>query len=463
MRSSLYWPRLSTLPVRRSVLRCRAYSSSATAAESPQEEEDNLEKRVTYVDHAPRMGDTIYVAMSGGVDSSLAASLYKQAGHNVMGIFMRNWTTDDDPSRTAQGCPQERDWQDVQAVCAHLRIPCRRVDLSKNYWHDVFEPALEGYREGKTPNPDVSCNREIKFGKFFDHVAQLAAAEGPLGANQKWWLATGHYARAAHRLELTTSFASLDPPKESVLMRSKGDKKDQTYYLSQIPQRALRHALFPLSAYPKSHVRKLALSHGLPTAQKPDSQGLCFVEPTNHGKHFRNFLSQYLEPNPGPIKTDSGVVVGTHQGLWHATVGEGSGVSTPQMTPGFRGRWYVLKKDQEKNEITIVNGTDHPLLYHRSLIAHKFKWITEAERVPLLGKEIALEAQIKHGPYAQECGIQVLSDGPEGSEVRILFRNRQRGIAPGQHVAVWRGDICLGGGAIKCAEEDETHTSYRGY
>ncbi|ODQ67842.1 5-methylaminomethyl-2-thiouridylate-methyltransferase, partial [Nadsonia fulvescens var. elongata DSM 6958] len=274
-----------------------------------------------YSEHEPSNEDHIYVAMSSGVDSSTTAALMAQKyPGRVSGIFMNNWNS---TSKCA-----EADWNDVQRVASFLGIPCRRVNFEKDYWLEVFEPMLEGYRNGYTPNPDVGCNRHIKFGALFEFLKQQTKKN-----NKNWWLATGHYAKVLKH----------NPTGVSHLLRPVDMNKDQSYYLSTVDPIALAKLLFPMAQYTKPEIRTIAAKFQLPTAFKPDSQGLCFV--SNEHNHFKDFLAEYIQSKPGDIILQDGTVVGTHQGLWTATVGQKPpGLSMPQGNPKYKGSWFVCDK-----------------------------------------------------------------------------------------------------------------------
>jgi tRNA-5-taurinomethyluridine 2-sulfurtransferase len=360
---------------------------------------------------------------------------------------MRNWT--DDSANTP--CRSETDWQDVQDVCRHLSIPCERVrplhsaltqiDLSREYWTEVFQPALDMYFTGSTPNPDIACNREIKFGKLFDRL-------NTRHSHQMWWLATGsaslsvtdigHYARSA--INSRTG--------KSVLLRSKDTNKDQTFYLSQISQRSLSRSLFPLSNLTKPEIRKLAKSY-LPAhiADKPESQGLCFVEPSM-GRHFSTFLKDYLPaPQKASITLENGKVVGEHPSIWLATIGARSRLNfkeSQRLNPG--GQWYIASKSISPPSYVIVPGQDHPRLFSRSLIAKDWRWIDENEMMTWDG----LVAQIRHRQEPIGCTLQ----RQDANKIKVNFKSEKGvyGVTPGQAIAVWLEERCLGGGIIESAD-----------
>jgi len=286
---------------------------------------------------------------------------------------------------------------------------------------------LDTYAAGDTPNPDVLCNREIKFGKLFKNLKARTK-------RKNWWLATGHYARSATSTKTG----------KSVLLRSQDPNKDQTFYLSQISQESLSRSLFPLSQFTKPEIRQLA-KHMLPEkiAYKPDSQGLCFVEPDD-GRHFSTFLRDYLPPpRPAFIQLENGKVVGIHPSIWHATIGQRSRAVFRESQWLHRGNWYVAAKTTDPPTYTIVPGRDHPMLWSRELIAKKWKWIDEDDD----WRGLDLVAQIRHRETPMECTLEVLWNG----RIKVRFKDEKGvyGVTPGQAIAVWSGERCLGGGFIE--------------
>ncbi|PRT53712.1 Mitochondrial tRNA-specific 2-thiouridylase 1 [Wickerhamiella sorbophila] len=346
--------------------------------------------------------DIIYVAMSSGVDSSTVANILGQrfGKSRVRGVFMNNWSED---SRC-----MESEWREAQAAADHAGIECHRVDLERDYWAEVFEPMLESYRKGATPNPDVSCNKHVKFGALIDHLR----ARDP---NFKW-IATGHYAGVDRGL----------------ICRPLDLKKDQSYYLSTVPPSVVNHALFPLAELRKPEVRQIAADLGVPTAQKPDSQGLCFVE--QNAKSFDAFLAEYLVPTKGLIKTVDGLVVGTHNGLWTATIGQRVGLPMPQSLPETRGKWFVCAKNIEENTLIICPGRDNPLLYHDTIQTKNFEWHVPAWDSPNL--------------FAQYRSLMIPVACTATSSGRVIFREPRRAVAPGQFLVIYENDRIVGSGEI---------------
>ncbi|ODQ79601.1 hypothetical protein BABINDRAFT_171760 [Babjeviella inositovora NRRL Y-12698] len=359
--------------------------------------------------------------MSSGVDSSVCAALYAAKYKNVKGVYMANW------SQTAK-CT-EAEWNDVQRVCEKLRIPCERVNFEKEYWMDVFQPMVEMYERGLTPNPDVGCNRYVKFGKMIEHLTRTRTE------HKNWWLATGHYAR------MLTHKESGEPH----LLRGSYTNKDQSYYLSMLPKAAMGRLLFPIGHYTKPEVRELAKSFELPTAEKPDSVGLCFV---SQDGSFRDFLNDYISPKPGNIITEDGTVHGRHNGIWHATIGQKSGISLPQGDPRYKGVWFVSAKRYKTNEIVIVKGGDNAALFSRMVVASDWNWVGEMskEKMPPSG-ELSVQYRSLQAPCAVESFV--VKDGT----VECRFKEGARAIAPGQNLVLYHGERVLGAGLIVGATE----------
>lgn len=366
-----------------------------------------------YIQQSPDSGDEIVIAMSSGVDSSVAAAMYASKYRNVRGIYMANW------SQTAK-CT-ESDWNDVQKVCHQLKIPCERVNFEKEYWNDVFQPMLSMYERGLTPNPDTGCNKYVKFGKMIEHLTSTLP-------NKKWWLVTGHYARIMYHT----------PSREYRLLRGYSQQKDQSYYLSSIPQSVLSRVLMPIGHYVKPQVRQLAKEYNLHIASKPDSQGLCFVS-QEHTK-FRDFLNEYLPPNPGNIITEDGKVWGKHQGLWHATIGQKSSISMPQGDPKYHGTWFVSEKLPETNELVIVKGGNNPKLFHSGVNVTDWQWLNgEPENYD----NLQLQYRSLQDP------LPVVSVKPVPSGLDIELRDKTRAMAQGQNVVLYSGNQVLGSGVIE--------------
>ena len=350
----------------------------------------------------------VVVGMSGGVDSAVSAALLKEQGFDVVGLYMSNWK-ETDPNGC---CTGEQDWTDVRYVCDKIGIPYYSVDFSKQYMDNVFKLFVEEYKKGRTPNPDVLCNREVKFGPFADFARELGAD----------YIATGHYCRVRHDGEM------------HYLLRAKDENKDQTYFLNQVSSHQLRDVIFPLGDLTKPEVRELALKFDIPVAKKKDSTGICFIGERN----FRQFLSQYIPMKDGDIVTQDGKVVGRHHGVYFYTLGQRRGLGIGGSADGNGERWFVLGKDVANNRLIVSQGEDD-ILFKDGLVTEGFNFIT-----PAPAKEFDCEVRIKHRQPLQRAHLSVLDNG----DTRIVFNEKQRAIAEGQYAVVYYGDICLGGGAI---------------
>ncbi len=356
------------------------------------------------------MKNRVVVGMSGGVDSAVAAALLKEQGFDVVGLYMANWREESDDGC----CTGEQDWSDVRDVCDAIGIPYYSADFSQQYLDDVFKLFVEEYKRGRTPNPDVLCNREIKFGPFADFARQMGAE----------YIATGHYCRISHDGGVNT------------LLRAADENKDQTYFLNQVRQEQLNGVLFPIGGMLKPEVRALAERFNIPVAKKKDSTGVCFIGERN----FRKFLAQYIPMRKGDIVTADGKVVGTHDGVFFYTLGQRRGLGIGGSADGTGERWFVLKKDVEKNLLIVSQGEDDAL-FSGALETEGFNFIT-----PPPCREFACMARIKHRQPLQSAVATVTEGG-----VRVEFEQKQRAIAPGQYAVLYLGEVCLGGGVISRA------------
>ncbi len=362
------------------------------------------------------MSDTkpIVVGLSGGVDSSVAALLLQRQGYRVEGLFMKNWEEDD----TAEYCSAAEDLRDAQAVADRLGIPLHTVNFAGEYWDQVFAHFLSEYRAGRTPNPDVLCNREIKFRAFLDHARERLGAES---------IATGHYAGV-------TSDGTVHH-----LMRAADEEKDQTYFLYLLDQSQLKHARFPLGSLEKSRVRELAREAGFPNHRKKDSTGICFIGE----RKFRDFLQRYLPAMPGEIVAPDGEVIGDHQGLMYYTLGQRQGLGIGGRQDADEAPWYVVAKDLERNRLIAAQGHDHPLLLSAALEAGQLHWIAGAP--PAL--PLTCQSRIRHRQPLQSCRVLPAGNG----RCRVAFEHPQRAVTPGQAIVFYQGRECLGGGTIETA------------
>ncbi len=352
----------------------------------------------------------IVVGLSGGVDSAVAALLLKQAGHRVTAVFMKNWDEEDD----AGYCPAAADLEDARSVCDILDIELKTVSFSSEYWDRVFMQFLDEYRAGRTPNPDIVCNREIKFRAFHDYGLDLGAAA----------IATGHYAQLGKNARVR-------------LLRAADRGKDQTYFLHTLDQSQLARALFPIGHLDKQHVREIAAENGFPNHAKKDSTGICFIGE----RKFSDFLAHYLPGQPGEIRTLDDAVIGTHQGVVFYTLGQRQGLGIGGQKDTASEPWYVARKEPETNVLRVVQGVDHPALFSRQLAAGQLHWISGSR--PSL--PLSCTARIRHQQHDQPCSV---SAGHSG-EYLVDFRQPQRAVTPGQSVVFYAGEECLGGGVIE--------------
>lgn len=347
------------------------------------------------------------VALSGGVDSAVAALRLVRAGRDVQALFMSNWD-ENDPY-----CTVARDFQDARAVASELRIPLHRVSFALEYRARVFAGFLEELAAGRTPNPDVLCNREIKFGLCLAYARRLGGSR----------LATGHYAR----LE--------DGAQGPELHRARDEAKDQTYFLHAVDPEQLRLVEFPLGDLEKDEVRRLAREAGLPVHDKPDSTGICFIGE----RPFREFLAAWVPPSPGPIETADGVRVGTHQGLAFYTLGQRSGLEVGGVHGHAEAPWYVARKDARRNTLVVVQQSDHPLLLTRQVRVARVNWLVPCPPDPLV-----LDARIRHRQPLESARVAPLGH----DEAQVEFARPQRAATPGQYAVFYDGTRCLGGGVI---------------
>ncbi|MEA3274714.1 MAG: tRNA 2-thiouridine(34) synthase MnmA [Pseudomonadota bacterium] len=353
------------------------------------------------------------IGLSGGVDSSVAALLLREQGYEVQALFMKNWEEDDDPDY----CAAAEDLADAQAVADQLGIPLRTVNFSAEYWDRVFAQFLAEYRAARTPNPDVLCNKEIKFRAFLDHALELGATH----------IATGHYAR------ITADGTGFH------LRLGEDQDKDQTYFLYLLDQDQLRRSLFPLGPLHKAEVRDLARRAGFPTADKKDSTGICFIGE----RRFRDFLARYLPHEPGPIETPDGEELGDHQGLAYYTIGQRQGLGIGGVAGNAEAPWFVAAKNIERNALIVVQGHEHPLLMCRNLEGGQLHWISGTPPAAAL----PCRARLRHRQPLQDCTITQI----EGPRCRVHFERPQRAITPGQAAVFYRADECLGGTLIERA------------
>ncbi len=367
----------------------------------------------------------VVVGLSGGVDSAVSAWLLKQQGYEVIGIFMKNWEDDDD----SEYCSSRQDFLDAASVADVIGIDMEHVNFAAEYKDRVFAEFLREYQAGRTPNPDILCNAEIKFKAFLDHAMRLGADK----------IATGHYCRV--RLNESTG--------KHELLKGLDPLKDQSYFLHRLNQDQLRNTLFPVGELPKTEVRRIAAEIGLPNAKKKDSTGICFIGE----RPFREFLNRYIQKEPGPIRDDQGRVVGQHMGLSFYTLGQRQGLGIggvktqgAQKGGGEHAPWFVARKDVARNTLWVVQGHDHPWLQSPQLQALDASWV--AGSAPALGSYGAKTR------YRQADATCVLAPNGEGA-FALAFNEPQWAVTPGQSAVLYDGEVCLGGGVIHAATATE--------
>ena len=361
------------------------------------------------------MKKKVVVGMSGGVDSSVTALLLKQQGYEVVGLFMRNWEYGIEGSQ----CPNRIEFEDAKRVGKLLGIEVKGKDFVEEYRTKVFDIFLEGLKKGLTPNPDILCNREIKFNVFLNEAKKMGAD----------MIATGHYAKIS---EYNGHYV-LDTPKD--------DSKDQTYFLHALSSEQLSHAIFPLADLTKTQVREIAKEHNLPVSDKKDSTGICFI-----GKQkFDEFITQYLKAIPGDMIDENGKTLGRHKGLVCYTLGQRKGiglggVKETEQANNIHRPWYAAKKDMVNNTLTIVQDSNHPLLMSKNVEASHMHWVLEV--APEVGDKLV--AQVRYRQKKQACTVKEIN----GDKVIVEFDNAQRAVTLGQSLVLYKGDYCLGGGFI---------------
>ena len=371
----------------------------------------------------PLKKQRIVVGLSGGVDSAVSALLLKQQGHEVIGIFMKNWEDDDDD----EYCSTKQDFIDAAAVADVIGIDIEHVNFAADYKDRVFAEFLREYQAGRTPNPDILCNAEIKFKAFLDHALRLGADK----------IATGHYARVRHN------------PNNGLyeLLKGVDASKDQSYFLHRLTQAQLSQTLFPVGEIEKTEVRRLADEAGLPNARKKDSTGICFIGE----RPFREFLNRYIAKAPGPIKTDAGRKIGQHQGLSFYTLGQRQGLGIggikdkgAQRGGGDHAPWFVARKDMASNTLWVVQGHDHPWLLSEQLHADYLSWI--AGPPPAAGR---FQAKTRYRQQDAACHLS----WPD-AQMQLDFPDAQWAVTPGQSAVLYDGEVCLGGGVISSRETE---------
>ena len=382
------------------------------------------------------MRKNIIVGMSGGVDSSVTALLLLEQGHHVTGLFMKNWEEDDGTDY----CTAMEDLADAQQVCDQLGIELKTVNFAAEYWDEVFEVFLSEFKAGRTPNPDILCNKHVKFKAFLNYAIDDLGAE---------YIATGHYARVA------SSPRSVCPEpfgcaQESLVEGSDGNgdeyfllkgldpNKEQSYFLYTLGQKALSKTLFPIGHLHKPEIRALAKKAGFDNHKKKDSTGICFIGE----RKFTEFLQRYLPTQPGEMRTPEGQYIGKHAGLMYYTFGQRQGLGIGGVKNAPDEPWYVLEKDLENNVLIVGQGHDHPLMLHNTLEAGQLDWCSGRP----LTAAIHCAAKTRYRQADQACRVEPLA----GDRVKVSFEQPQRAITPGQSVVFYDGEVCLGGGIIEC-------------
>jgi len=367
----------------------------------------------------------VVVGLSGGVDSAVSAWLLKQQGHEVIGIFMKNWEDDDD----SEYCSSRQDFLDAASVADVIGIEIEHVNFAADYKDRVFAEFLREYQAGRTPNPDVLCNAEIKFKAFLDHAMRLGAEK----------IATGHYARVRGVAD-----ASFDGGQRYELLKGLDPLKDQSYFLHRLNQAQLSKTMFPVGELPKTEVRRIADEIKLPNAKKKDSTGICFIGE----RPFREFLNRYLSNTPGPILDDRGRKLGEHVGLSFYTLGQRKGIGIGGVKEkgaprggGEHDPWFVARKDIEKNTLYVVQGHDHPWLQQHTLVADDLSWVDG--RGPCVGLQ-PMGAKTRYRQADAPCAVT----GIDAQTLALRFPDAQWAVTPGQSAVLYQGEVCLGGGVI---------------
>ncbi len=370
----------------------------------------NNQTALPHPEHKTPSQYTVVVGMSGGVDSSVAAYILKQQGYKVIGVFMKNWEEDD----TDEYCSAAEDMADAKSIADKLEIPFKTINFSAEYWDRVFEYFLEEYRAGRTPNPDIMCNKEIKFKAFLDYALVLGAD----------YIATGHYVRVKRENN------------KSLMLRGIDENKDQSYFLYTLNQSQLNKSMFPVGELEKPQVRKIAEEQGFVTANKKDSTGICFIGE----RKFKDFLEQFLPAQPGNIEDNLGNVIGKHNGLMYHTLGQRKGIGIGGRASASEEPWYAVEKDMQRNVLIVGQGHDHPKLLSQGLIGSQMHWVDPSSTL----ESFECTAKSRYRQHDFKCTVTRVDE----ANWEVTFNQQQRAITPGQSIVFYQNEKCLGGGII---------------
>ena len=357
----------------------------------------------------------VIIGLSGGVDSAVAAHLLKEQGYEVVGLFMKNWDEDNE----TEYCTAEVDLADAEQICRVLDIPLKTINFATEYWDNVFEFFLTEYKAGRTPNPDIICNKEIKFKAFLDYALYLGAD----------YIATGHYAKR------------ITQDGEAKMLRADDANKDQSYFLYTLGQKALNHTIFPLAELEKPEVRKIAASLGFLNSDKKDSTGICFIGE----RKFADFLERFIPAQPGKIVSDTGTVIGKHNGLMFHTLGQRKGLGIGGLSESDDNPWYVYGKDLTNNQLLVCQGGNNILLMSNRLTCSQLHWVDEKDAV----SKFDATCKVRYRQPDQNCHITITSEG-----ALVRFDEYQRAVTPGQSIVFYQDEVCLGGGIIDTAHRE---------